>query len=269
MKQCPNCKTQYTDDTLQFCLQDGTPLVTVPAGGHADETETVISNRTRGQQAEPTIVSGRMPYEAPPPRRRNGTFAIVAVTALVTFLIVGLAAAGFFIYQRQRQRENARFTPDKPAESTPTPTPKPTQTPTPSPSPSPTPSQTPVDRAEIADEVADSVSAWAEDTSSGDIDRLMRDYAPVVDYYRAGNIGRDAVRKDKSRAVENYDSIEVDVSNIKVTVDDSGDTATAQFDKSWLFSGDRPYEGAVRSQLKLKKENGRWLITSEKDIKVY
>ena len=27
MKQCPQCKSTYTDDTLSFCLSDGTPLV--------------------------------------------------------------------------------------------------------------------------------------------------------------------------------------------------------------------------------------------------
>ena len=26
MKYCPACSSQYSDDTLSFCLQDGTPL---------------------------------------------------------------------------------------------------------------------------------------------------------------------------------------------------------------------------------------------------
>ena len=40
MKQCPACRTSYTDETLSFCLADGTPLVPVP-----DEQATVV-NRT-------------------------------------------------------------------------------------------------------------------------------------------------------------------------------------------------------------------------------
>src|SRR5262245_54648085 len=29
MKRCPKCNSQYSDATLSFCLQDGTPLVDV------------------------------------------------------------------------------------------------------------------------------------------------------------------------------------------------------------------------------------------------
>ena len=44
MKRCPACQRTYTDDTLRFCLEDGTPL-------------------TQDQSAEPTIA---MPREPPP-----------------------------------------------------------------------------------------------------------------------------------------------------------------------------------------------------------
>src|SRR5688572_29288323 len=30
MKYCPSCLNQYTDLTLKFCLQDGTPLSAMP-----------------------------------------------------------------------------------------------------------------------------------------------------------------------------------------------------------------------------------------------
>ena len=30
MKRCPSCNRNYTDDTLRFCLEDGTPLVQAP-----------------------------------------------------------------------------------------------------------------------------------------------------------------------------------------------------------------------------------------------
>ncbi len=36
MKQCPNCKTTYTDESLRFCLADGANLISVP-----DAAETV------------------------------------------------------------------------------------------------------------------------------------------------------------------------------------------------------------------------------------
>ncbi len=51
MKQCPACKTTYTDETLSYCLSDGQPLVPVaPIGDHQ---ATVVT-----RSGEPTAVFG-------------------------------------------------------------------------------------------------------------------------------------------------------------------------------------------------------------------
>lgn len=42
-KQCPKCKTAYTDQSLNFCLTDGTTLQF--SGGGDDEYETIVRNR--------------------------------------------------------------------------------------------------------------------------------------------------------------------------------------------------------------------------------
>ena len=44
MKRCPTCKRSFEDDTLSFCLEDGTPLVT-EAGVRGDSQETLVSPR--------------------------------------------------------------------------------------------------------------------------------------------------------------------------------------------------------------------------------
>ncbi|MEQ1646623.1 MAG: hypothetical protein ABL959_24425, partial [Pyrinomonadaceae bacterium] len=49
MKQCPSCRTTYTDDTLRYCLADGSSLV-----AHDDEATFV-----RNSVAEPTVMLGR------------------------------------------------------------------------------------------------------------------------------------------------------------------------------------------------------------------
>ncbi len=53
MKQCPSCRTNYTDDSLQYCLQDGTALVENAVlssqNNDFDDAQTVISPR----QVEP------------------------------------------------------------------------------------------------------------------------------------------------------------------------------------------------------------------------
>ncbi len=38
MKRCPSCNRTYTDPSLNFCLEDGTPLV---AGGAVDPNATI------------------------------------------------------------------------------------------------------------------------------------------------------------------------------------------------------------------------------------
>lgn len=107
MKNCPACNTQYSDDTLSFCLQDGTPLVapdvdtpTVVLG----ETETVARqarihvplndpNSAAWPQSQVTHVATAMPEQ-----NRSNTpivIAIVAVGLLVLLGIVGLAAVMF------------------------------------------------------------------------------------------------------------------------------------------------------------------------------
>ena len=51
MKICPKCNTKYTDETLNFCLQDGTNLIGESSGSGShqtvsfEETPTVISSR--------------------------------------------------------------------------------------------------------------------------------------------------------------------------------------------------------------------------------
>ncbi|MBA3352093.1 MAG: hypothetical protein H0U23_06650 [Blastocatellia bacterium] len=45
MKRCPECRRDYYDETLSFCLDDGTPLVhgSVPVGHDSpDEPQTAI-----------------------------------------------------------------------------------------------------------------------------------------------------------------------------------------------------------------------------------
>ncbi len=108
MKSCPACNTQYSDDTLVFCLQDGTPLVatdmdtpTVVLG----EAETVArQGRIHVPLNDPD--SGAWPQSqvthvatAIPEQKRSNTpivIAIVAVGLLILLGIVGLAGVVFF-----------------------------------------------------------------------------------------------------------------------------------------------------------------------------
>lgn len=333
MKHCPNCQTTYTDETLKFCLQDGTPLVeasdspmdTVSFG----DEETVITTRQveRVERVEPIHVPVR---QSPPPQQyeqqqipspqtvqpqivqpqirrqtelppviethreipKSRTGSTVALTILGTLLLLGLLG-GAWMFMRNRETEvavnvntapppavnrpvnvnsAANQTINQPSNQTlnanigsvsPTPI---AATPTPIAKPTLNPEQANV----VTEDVQNAVDDWKGSTEDLDIDAHLSQYANTVDYYRAGRIGLAQVRADKQRAYNQYNSVKLDISNMKVTPDESGNKATAIFDKEWNFEGDRKSSsGKVQQQLTLSKIGGRWLITGEKDVKVY
>jgi TolB-like protein/Tfp pilus assembly protein PilF len=52
MKRCPECKRDYTDETLNFCLDDGAALVDGPSS--MNESATAILHTTAGSNEPPT-----------------------------------------------------------------------------------------------------------------------------------------------------------------------------------------------------------------------
>ncbi|MBV9960358.1 MAG: hypothetical protein JO360_18165 [Acidobacteria bacterium] len=71
MKKCPSCNRTYTDDALSFCLEDGSPLLSVgDTGGQGnqppsfDPNATLQYNPARDTNPPPTQVFGGGP---PPP----------------------------------------------------------------------------------------------------------------------------------------------------------------------------------------------------------
>ncbi len=117
MKQCPSCQTKYTDDTLKFCLQDGTPLVSqinseteMPTVAFTD-SETIVSPRqverldipveksnTRDwQPSQQTQVS-----EFQPESKKSNTFLVAALTAFIMLLLFG-GAVGTWFYLKSKK----------------------------------------------------------------------------------------------------------------------------------------------------------------------
>lgn len=98
MKICPACQAQYADDTLSFCLNDGTQL----APGPQADTPTVVLGETetfvaRGAQGTPHVFQ---PFEVTrvqsfeQPAKRSNTGLVIALTAggmLLLFGIIGVA----------------------------------------------------------------------------------------------------------------------------------------------------------------------------------
>ena len=135
----------------------------------------------------------------------------------------------------------------------------------------PTPIPTPnVNPEEVKREVSNTINSWKSLAESRNLSAYMNNYADTIDYYNKKGASVSTVRADKQRAFTIYDTLEINLSNMRVTPDASGETATAVFDKQWYFEGDaNSSEGKVQTQLRLRKIGGAWKITGEKDLKVY
>ena len=76
MKRCPNCNRTYTDNSLNFCLEDGTPLAADAPPVDPNATirypaarDTSEPPPTEIYRPEPAIVSPRPATPTPPPPR--------------------------------------------------------------------------------------------------------------------------------------------------------------------------------------------------------
>lgn len=299
MKYCPNCQTRYTDDTLRFCLQDGSPLAddSIEASTVAfGETETVVTPKqveplptVQPETSAPNWEQNQTTHLPPPQTatpKKSKTFLLVVLAALATLFLLGVGGIGAWLYLRSNSGDVVKNTAaNNPVVNTNTNvksnvsnvknSPSPTAPPknnlnsnTDDTNVNPVPIQ--IDTEQVKKEVSSRVNSWIALTKSRNISAYMNLYAPTVDYYNQRDISSSAIRSDKQRAFGNYDSIEMNISNLKVTPDSSGENATAVFDKEWVFEGDASYSaGKVQSQLQMKKINGQWLITAERDLKVY
>ena len=107
--------------------------------------------------------------------------------------------------------------------------------------------------------------------SNPSVDVHMVYYADTLHtYYNAKNVDIGMVRNNVARAFSTYVSRDVRISNLQIDVDPSGERAVATFDKTFEFrGGGKTYAASGLNRFWFEKIGGRWLITGEKDLKVY
>ncbi|MCU0239113.1 MAG: hypothetical protein MUC29_06700 [Pyrinomonadaceae bacterium] len=285
MKICPNCNSTYTDNNLSFCLQDGTPLVSY----QNQEPETVIRQVPPVNQMRINIEQEQQSQTQQPPFLNQPTYSTENEPKKSNFLLIALGLvfgffvllgiggiAGYMFYQTSGTPEIAKNTNtnvnanansnintntnvNANANSNvnaSTPTPKPTIK--------------PAEIATVKKDIENQIFGWKSASENRNLDVNMNNYADSVDYYKGGKVASSKIRADKQKAYNDYDSISINISNIKITPDASGEKATATFDKDWEFSGAEKFNrGGVQQQLVFTKINGKWKITSEKELKIY
>jgi ketosteroid isomerase-like protein len=266
------------------------PPPTELLGQRGAKTIAVANSGLTAPTARPTETYGER-ERAPVPKPRS-TAMVVIVSVVCTILLLSLGALGVFLYLKNRgDAEQARAgntEVNRPANNANTQSSgNNTQSNTQNnaqngnrtnvngnsrstPTPAPSPTAAPVDVAAVAGQVTSALNGWAAATTARDINAHMNYYADTLDtYYNAKNVGSSRVRTDRARAFNTYSSMDVQLSNIRVTPDPSGQRATATFDKTWTFEGDKYSNGSVQQLVTLAKTGGRWRITGEKDLQVY
>lgn len=94
---CPACKSTYQDETLAFCLSDGTRLI--PLGKNSEATVQMSAQtnpvRVNLQNSEPTVVANSLP--APKKSRAGLIVGLLAVVFLVVVAAIGAIGAYFML----------------------------------------------------------------------------------------------------------------------------------------------------------------------------
>lgn len=106
MKQCPSCKTTYTDESLQFCLADGAQLIS--AGSAAETVQMSFGN----EPVRVNIPPDSMPTVfAQPPTVQNQpakkVLGLIVAAIVGMFLLLAIAGIAGFILYRQTGNENS------------------------------------------------------------------------------------------------------------------------------------------------------------------
>ena len=109
MKRCPKCNREYKDDTLRFCLEDGTPLSSTTREESATELLPRVA-RTQ-KSSTPTIPSYRGNESAtilPDETRRSNPILTAGVIAIALLLLVLVGIVGSFVIRQSNPGESAR-----------------------------------------------------------------------------------------------------------------------------------------------------------------
>jgi Domain of Unknown Function (DUF1080) len=124
MKICPRCQKTYTDDNLNFCLEDGTVLT---AASSASMPDTVYEPRpTQPQSSMPSQPSAQPAWNTAPqnqsaaPKKSSKTWVwVLLILGMVVLLCGGGLVAAFFWAATQVDNANSVINVNKGPASTP------------------------------------------------------------------------------------------------------------------------------------------------------
>src|SRR2546421_10411881 len=110
MKRCPQCNREYSDDTLRFCLEDGTPLADPRTRAEPPPTEILPARqRPTERSSDRTLAAYPVAPSEPGPAhgaRRSHPILIAGVVAMVLLLMVLVAIAALYVIHHSPSNSN-------------------------------------------------------------------------------------------------------------------------------------------------------------------
>lgn len=104
MKRCPTCNQTFTDQTLSFCTEDGTPLVQSEAPFHDSEATIVVPS-----SPSPSAPAYQPPGQfAPQPgvKKRRTWPWVVGIVVLLLFAVAGLGVVAAIVVPNMLRAAN-------------------------------------------------------------------------------------------------------------------------------------------------------------------
>lgn len=260
MKICPKCRSTFTDETLNFCLSDGETLVVSEVYNSADfvysEDQTIADsnfqvphtlNNPNPNPTSPTVEFSKQFTQVLTPKKTK-----YVLPGILLFLL-GLCAvtAGYF-YSKSEKPATPNLT-------------EITQTTNRS-----TVNLSNEQQGQINKEIAVFLESWRVAIEKKDMDSHIKHYSNSIEvFYKEGGVDRNFVRAIRQKALDNYNTLEIKIDNMKVSPD-SNESVYVIFDKTWTFKNNlKTTTGQVQQELHIVKSDGKWQITGEKDLKVY
>lgn len=113
MKICPKCQKSYSDDSLNFCLDDGTVL-TQTSAGFKEPPETVLINQARptsGNQPQPNDWTAKPSYPVHPSGNSKNWLVIAGIFGGLILLCGGgfIGLIAFVSKLEDEPRANTNF----------------------------------------------------------------------------------------------------------------------------------------------------------------
>jgi hypothetical protein len=239
MKECPTCKRVYADDTLNFCLSDGSVLTIIP------------------EPAEATLVLPKLIRSKESTTTRKGVSPVFAYLSIgLLALFVGGALVAWYKVQPSAANE-------------PTQTNKPVQTAPSNQAPLPTANlgttaPSPRDDSKSEADVRAALDGWVQSLVEHDLERHLSYYADRLGRYRGKtNTDITEVRKYNDVLFSKYVDFRLRIQNVRIVPSTDGQVTTT-YESVYDFRGSKPHTGVDRhTEMRWKQVNGGWKIVSE------